>query len=470
MCRRAQIVQPRRPAVQDRRPRDPGGTRQGRGACWCAIRRRWRGPRRTRRAPAICWRARLRPSSRSTRPRPTPRSPRQMSQADQAAIDIDRIRLGYTQVEAPIDGRVGAVRVTQGNIVRSSDGGEGLVTITQMKPLRVTFTLPERDLPALRAAAAGSGKVAVRVNAHDGSGGRALGELSFIDSSVDSTSGTITAKALLPNDDGALWPGQYVDIEVELGGRRMRSTDPAGRRPAGPGWPVRLCGRPGPQGRARESTPSATRCGDAVVTSRPPARRPRGRRGPAAPARRQRAVAETASARQPAKPRKPAEAAREHVGAVHPPARRHHPPLGRADARRAVRLSSCRWRPCRRSISRRSRSRAQLPGASPETMANAVATPLIKQFSTDPGDPADQHDQCPGIDLDRHRVRPRPRHRPGGGRRPGGDRPDAAAAAGRDDHSAQLPQAQPGRRADPAAGAAPATPRPCRRSTPSRSR
>ncbi len=138
-------------------------------------------------------------------------------QADEAAIDMDRIRLGYTQVEAPIEGRVGVVRVTEGNIVRSSDGGDGLVTITQMKPLRVSFTLPERDLPALRAAAAGSGKVSVRVNAHNDSGGRALGELSFIDSSVDSTSGTITAKATLPNDDGALWPGQYVDIEVELG-------------------------------------------------------------------------------------------------------------------------------------------------------------------------------------------------------------------------------------------------------------
>ena len=68
-------------------------------------------------------------------------------QADQAAHRTDRIRLGYHQVRAPIDGRVGAVRVTPGNIVRSSDGGEGLVTITQMKPLRVTFTLPERDLP-----------------------------------------------------------------------------------------------------------------------------------------------------------------------------------------------------------------------------------------------------------------------------------------------------------------------------------
>ena len=136
---------------------------------------------------------------------------------DQAAIESDHIRLGYTQVRAPIDGRVGAVRVTPGNIVRSSDGGDGLLTITQMKPLRVTFTLPERDLPALRAATGDNGKVPVTVTLHDGAAGQESGELSFIDSSVDSSSGTITAKALLPNEDGSLWPGQYVDVEVELG-------------------------------------------------------------------------------------------------------------------------------------------------------------------------------------------------------------------------------------------------------------
>lgn len=147
-------------------------------------------------------------------------------QADQAAIDMDRIRLDYTLVRAPIEGRLGAIRVTEGNIVRSSDGGDGLVTITQMKPLRVSFTLPERDLPALRAAAAGEAKVPVRVSAHDGSGALAQGELSFIDSSVDSASGTVTAKALLPNEDGALWPGQYVDVEIELGQTKGAVTIP----------------------------------------------------------------------------------------------------------------------------------------------------------------------------------------------------------------------------------------------------
>jgi len=147
-------------------------------------------------------------------------------QADQAAIDMDRIRLDYTMVRAPIEGRLGAIRVTEGNLVRSSDGGDGLVTITQMKPLRVSFTLPERDLPTLREAAAGGARVPVRVSAHDGSGVPAQGELSFIDSSVDSASGTVTVKALLPNEDGVLWPGQYVDVEIELGQTKGAVTIP----------------------------------------------------------------------------------------------------------------------------------------------------------------------------------------------------------------------------------------------------
>ncbi|MEK0085651.1 efflux RND transporter periplasmic adaptor subunit [Benzoatithermus flavus] len=146
-------------------------------------------------------------------------------QADQAALDADRIRLGYTQVRAPIDGRLGVVRVTPGNIVRASDGGEGLVTITQMKPLRISFTLPERDLPTLRAAAA-QGEVPVRVLAHGGTGPQGQGTLDFIDSGVDPTSGTITAKALLPNEDGSLWPGQYVDVEIELGRHEHAVTVP----------------------------------------------------------------------------------------------------------------------------------------------------------------------------------------------------------------------------------------------------
>ena len=78
--------------------------------------------------------------------------------ADQAALQADRIKLGYTTIKAPIAGRLGVVRVTPGNLVRGNDTGDGLVTITQMKPLRVSFSLPERDLDLVRAALARNGR------------------------------------------------------------------------------------------------------------------------------------------------------------------------------------------------------------------------------------------------------------------------------------------------------------------------
>jgi multidrug efflux system membrane fusion protein len=137
--------------------------------------------------------------------------------ADQATLEADRIKLSYTTIMAPIAGRLGVVRVTPGNIVRAGDTGEGLVTITQLKPLRVSFALPERDLALLRSALARKDVAPVRVYASGTTEVLATGTLAFVESAVDITSGTITAKGLFPNDNDQLWPGQYVRVEVDLG-------------------------------------------------------------------------------------------------------------------------------------------------------------------------------------------------------------------------------------------------------------
>lgn len=134
--------------------------------------------------------------------------------SDKATLEADRLKLGYTRILAPIDGRVGAVQVTPGNLVSANSTGAGLLTITQMKPLRVTFTLPERDLPVLQAALARESAVPVSAKAPDSARPAIEGKLNFVDSSVDMTSGTITAKAIFANADLALWPGQYVDVEI----------------------------------------------------------------------------------------------------------------------------------------------------------------------------------------------------------------------------------------------------------------
>lgn len=133
--------------------------------------------------------------------------------ADQAQADGDRIALGYATIAAPISGRAGAVRADVGALVSANDTS-GLVTLTQMAPLDVRFALPDGDLDALRAAfEARSVPVAVTVA---GTGGASPGALVFIDSAVDTTTGTIAAKAQVANPDGALWPGQYVDVALTL--------------------------------------------------------------------------------------------------------------------------------------------------------------------------------------------------------------------------------------------------------------
>ena len=136
-------------------------------------------------------------------------------EADKAQLQNDQIRLGYTRITAPITGRIGVIRVTPGNLV-SASSTEGLVTITQIKPIRVSFTLPERDLPALRAGARRTPPPLVRVFAAGGTQPLATGELNFVDSSVDPATGTIMAKATFANEDFSLWPGQYVDVEIDL--------------------------------------------------------------------------------------------------------------------------------------------------------------------------------------------------------------------------------------------------------------
>ncbi|MEH3147809.1 MAG: efflux RND transporter periplasmic adaptor subunit [Methylobacterium frigidaeris] len=147
--------------------------------------------------------------------------------AAQAAIEADKVRLDYTTIRSPIAGRLGTVRVTAGNLVKGNDSaGTGLVTITQMKPLRATFSLPERELDLLRTALAGKAPAAVRVRASGSDALLATGTLSFVDSSVDQATGTVTAWALFPNDDDRLWPGQYIRVEVDLGSRPGTVTVP----------------------------------------------------------------------------------------------------------------------------------------------------------------------------------------------------------------------------------------------------
>lgn len=136
-------------------------------------------------------------------------------EADKAMLRTDEIKLDYTTIEAPISGRTGLIRVTPGNLVSSSDP-LGLVTITQVRPIRVSFTLAERDLSLIRKAYITKPPAVVRVYAPGETEALATGELKFLDSAVDTASGTIAVKAEFANEDFKLWPGMYVDVGIDL--------------------------------------------------------------------------------------------------------------------------------------------------------------------------------------------------------------------------------------------------------------
>jgi multidrug efflux system membrane fusion protein len=131
--------------------------------------------------------------------------------ASSAAVRASQVNASYTTIRAPMAGRVGAINVYPGSLVQPATS---LTTVTQLDPIDVAFTLPESSLGALLAAQR-QGKVTVEAT----TGGEAkpvTGELSFVDNTVDATSGTIRVKAQFGNGDGLLWPGQYVNTRVTV--------------------------------------------------------------------------------------------------------------------------------------------------------------------------------------------------------------------------------------------------------------
>lgn len=135
--------------------------------------------------------------------------------ADLAVVASSRVTKGFGEIVAPIPGRIGAITVYPGSLVQPT--GPSLVSITQIEPINVSFTLPERELPALRETM-GKGQVPVMARiAENGSAhrpGDIVGQLSFIDSGIDSGSGTIRLKALFDNAGSRLWPGMFVVVEL----------------------------------------------------------------------------------------------------------------------------------------------------------------------------------------------------------------------------------------------------------------
>src|SRR5215471_6918257 len=135
-------------------------------------------------------------------------------QADEAAIESARVQLNYTTIRSPLTGRIGFRLIDPGNIVHANDQN-GMLTITQLQPISLVFTLPEQKLTEVREALL-KGPLAVTAFSSDGK--RLLGEgtLKLLDNQVDPASGTIRMKASFDNRDNALWPGLSVTTRLLL--------------------------------------------------------------------------------------------------------------------------------------------------------------------------------------------------------------------------------------------------------------
>jgi membrane fusion protein, multidrug efflux system len=153
-------------------------------------------------------------------------------QADQAAIENAQTTLNYTTIIAPIDGRTGIRQVDEGNIVHAA-ASPAIVVITQIKPITVTFNLPQQELDRVNAAFAKS-TLAVDALRSDTNQVIERGKLTVIDNQVDSTTGTVKLKAEFPNTNLTLWPGQFVNVRLLIDTLQNVVTIPTGAVQRGP--------------------------------------------------------------------------------------------------------------------------------------------------------------------------------------------------------------------------------------------
>jgi multidrug efflux system membrane fusion protein len=134
-------------------------------------------------------------------------------QADQGQIDSARLQLTYSRVTAPISGVVGLRQVDPGNVVHAADAN-GLVVITQIQPITVLFPIPEDNLQQVLGRMKSGATLAVEAYDRAQKVKLATGKLSTVDNQIDTTTGTVKLRAEFPNDDGALFPNQFVNVRM----------------------------------------------------------------------------------------------------------------------------------------------------------------------------------------------------------------------------------------------------------------
>ena len=155
--------------------------------------------------------------------------------ADHAQVDMAKLNLGYTQIRSPVNGKTGPILIQPGNLV-TANGANPLVVITQIEPVKVSFSLPQSDLPAIQARDR-AGKLMALVDSHKPDAKKLTAKVDFVSNQVSNTTGTIELRANFDNKDHTLVPGALVDVDVALGSlskatvipREAVNDGPAGR-------------------------------------------------------------------------------------------------------------------------------------------------------------------------------------------------------------------------------------------------
>ncbi|WP_137745222.1 efflux RND transporter periplasmic adaptor subunit [Acidovorax sp. NB1] len=135
--------------------------------------------------------------------------------SDQAQVDAARLQLSYTQVTAPFAGRLGLRQADKGNVVGPSDAN-GIVTINQVRPMDAAFSVPEAHLPQMRRRLAAGEELPVELWDRDARRQLAKGRVVALDNAIDTATGTIKVKAAFANEDGALYPNQFVNVRLQV--------------------------------------------------------------------------------------------------------------------------------------------------------------------------------------------------------------------------------------------------------------
>jgi len=187
----------------------------------------------------------------------------QAIKGDQAAIDNAKLQLEYCSIRSPIDGRTGSLAVHAGNLVKANDT-PALVTINQITPIYVNFSVPEQELQEIRRRMA-QGRVPVKATIPGEEGRPIEGWLTFIENEVDSSTGTIRMKGTFQNSDRRIWPGQFANVVITLGVERNAIVVPSQALQTGQSGPFVFVIKPDQTVDARPVTPGRSLSGVTVI-------------------------------------------------------------------------------------------------------------------------------------------------------------------------------------------------------------